>query len=57
MPPKENRVIVNREYRSNGSIVADNEWRADNQIILREHLEAALVSDAKTANVLDLNTP
>ncbi len=26
--PKENRVIVNRKHRSNGSIVAENEWRA-----------------------------
>ncbi len=52
--PKENRVIVNREHRSNGSIVAENEWRTDNQIIMREHLEAALVSDSKTANILDL---
>jgi Family of unknown function (DUF6807) len=52
--PKENRVIVNREHRSNGELVADNEWRASNDVIIREHLVASLSSDFKNANVLDL---
>jgi hypothetical protein len=52
--PKENRVIVNREYRANGELIADNEWRAGNDVIIREHLVASLTSDSKTANVLDL---
>jgi hypothetical protein len=52
--PKENRVIVNRDYRMNGDLKADNEWRAGDDVVIREHLVALLSSYSKTANVLDL---
>jgi hypothetical protein len=52
--PKKNRVIVNRDSRKNGDLVADNEWRAGDEVVIRERLVASLSSDSQTANVLDL---
>lgn len=57
--PRTNRAVLNREVRNLTStthgarFVADNEWRADGMVVVRERLDVR-VSRQGTANILDL---
>jgi hypothetical protein len=61
--PKDGRVIVNRSVIAGGGLpqtkspefVADNEWIAEGQVMLKERLVVSLTRPIGSANVLDLS--